>query len=173
MTTKGAFMDKDRIDYFVYAYESKSFSAAAAKVPMSSQGFTKAIRNLERDLGVTLFYINDHGVRIPTAYADEYYAYAKQVLIERVKLLHSFDSITNSQKEELRIGASLGILGLFGDLAMDFQTIRPDVRLIVNESSDSIVDLSLREGALDIALTMGPFPPDFTTISLYSSPVYM
>lgn len=166
-------MDKDRIDYFVYAYESKSFSAAAAKVPMSSQGFTKAIRNLERDLKVTLFYVDNDGVRKPTAYADEYYQYAKQVQIEREKLQHSFDAIAYSDREELRIGCSLGILGIIGDLTMDFKAIRPDVKLIVSEASDSVIDLSLHEGVFDLALTMAPYPPDFVTVSLYSSPVYM
>ncbi len=166
-------MDKDRIDYFVYAYESKSFSSAAAKVPMSSQGFTKAIRNLERDLKVTLFYVDNDGVRKPTAYADEYYQYAKQVQIEREKLQHSFDAIAFSDREELRIGCSLGILGILGDLTIDFKTIRPDVKLIVSEASDSVIDLSLHEGVFDLALTMGPYPPDFVTVPLYASPVHM
>ena len=42
-------MMQDKYDYFMLAYDSPSFSAAAGKVPMSPQGFAKAIRNLERE----------------------------------------------------------------------------------------------------------------------------
>lgn len=32
-------MQNDRLDYFILAYESPNFSAAAARIPMSPQGF--------------------------------------------------------------------------------------------------------------------------------------
>ena len=89
-------MLQDRCDYFILAYESPSFSAAAAKVPMSPQGFTKAIRNMERELGVSLFTMDEDGSRVATPYAHEFYEYAKRVRAERNLLSAAFDRIASS-----------------------------------------------------------------------------
>lgn len=102
-------MLQDRCDYFILAYESPSFSAAAAKVPMSPQGFTKAIRSMERELGVSLFTMDEDGSRVATPYAHEFYEYAKRVRAERNLLAAAFDRIASSGYVELRIACSLGI----------------------------------------------------------------
>ena len=70
-------MQNDKCDYFILAYDSPSFSAAAARIPMTPQGFTKAIHNLERELGVPLFTSSEDGTRRPSPYAGAIYESAK------------------------------------------------------------------------------------------------
>ncbi|MFQ8868767.1 MAG: LysR family transcriptional regulator, partial [Eggerthella lenta] len=89
-------MMQDKYDYFMLAYDSPSFSAAAGKVPMSPQGFAKAIRNLERELGVPLFAVDEDGTRRATPYADELYEYAKRMRAERNLLASAFERISSS-----------------------------------------------------------------------------
>ena len=169
---RGPDMLEDRCDYFILAYDSPSFSAAAAKVPMSPQGFAKAIHNLERDLGVPLFVLGDDGVRRPTPYAEEFYEYARHMQAERNLLAGAFERIAKSGYLEIRIASSLGVFGMLGPDFLDgFKRERPDASVAINELPDSSCESLLRDGLYDLALTTLPSPDDFQTVPLYSSPV--
>ena len=87
----------ERLSLFILAYESPTFSAAAAQLPMSPQGFTKSIRKLERDLNAPLFVTDERGVRKPTPFADELYQFAKRQQVETERLKASFDRIKSNE----------------------------------------------------------------------------
>ncbi|MEG2934560.1 MAG: LysR family transcriptional regulator [Gordonibacter sp.] len=163
---------KDKYDYFILAYDAPSFSAGASKVPMSPQGFTKAIRNLERELGVTLFTIDEDGIRRSTPYADEFYEYAKHMQTERNLLASAFERIASSGYVEIRVASSLGIPGLLGsNFLADFQNEYKDVSITLNELPDTLCESVVRDGMYDLALTILPSADDFVTHELYYSPV--
>lgn len=165
-------MLNDKCDYFILAYDSPSFSAAAAKVPMSPQGFTKAIHNLERELGVPLFATEGDGTRRPTPYAHEFYEYAKHVQAERNLLQASFERIASSGYVEIRVASALGVPGLLGpDFPGGFAAQHPDVSITLNELPDSLCEAVVRDGLYDLALTITPTGGDFATCELYSSSV--
>lgn len=166
-------MLQDKCDYFVLAYDSPSFSAAAAKVPMSPQGFAKAIRNLERELGVPLFAVDEDGTRRATPYADELYEYAKHVRAERNLLSSAFERISQSGYVELRIACSLGVPGMLGSGFLDgFLEVHPDVTITLNEMPDALCESVLRDGLYDLALTVTTHADDLVAHELYSSPVW-
>lgn len=165
-------MLQDKCDYFILAYDSPSFSAAAGKVPMSPQGFTKAIRNLERELGVPLFAMDEDGTRRATPYADELYEYAKRMRAERNLLASAFDRISSSGYVELRVACSLGVPGLLGYGFLDgFLEVHPDVSITLNEMPDAMCESALRDGLYDLALTVTSMVDDFVSRELYASPV--
>lgn len=165
-------MLEDRCDYFILAYDSPNFSVAAAKVPMSPQGFAKALRNLERDLGVPLFVLGDDGVRRPTAYADELYEYARHQQAERNLLASAFERIAKSGYAEIRVASALGLPGLLGpNLVSDFKRKHADISLTVSELPDLSCDSVLRDGLYDLGLTILPGDDEFETVPLYTSPV--
>ena len=165
-------MYSDKCDYFILAYDSPSFSAAAAKVPMSPQGFTKAIHNLERELGVPLFASDSDGTRRPTPYATEFYEYAKHVQTERNLLESAFERISSSGYAEIRVASALGIPGLLGpEFPHGFAVDCPDASVALNELPDSLCEAVVRDGLYDLALTISPAGEDFTTQEIYSSPV--
>lgn len=165
-------MLQDRTDHFILAYDAPSFSAAAAKVPMSPQGFTKVIHNLERDLGVPLFVLDEGGVRHPTPYADELYEYAKHMQVERNLLEGAFERIAMSGYVEIRLASALGVRGLLGLNVFDeFRASHPDVSIQLSELPDATCDSLTRDGLYDLALTTLPVPDDFATTELFRSPV--
>ncbi len=165
-------MLQDRTDYFILAFDSPSFSAAAAKVPMSPQGFTRAIRNLEHELGVPLFVQGDDGVRRPTPYAEEFYEYAKQLQVQKNLLTHAFNRIQNEGYFELRIIAAFGAMGLLGpDYVKSFGTAEKNVSVFVNEVPDSLCEMLIHDGLYDLAFTTIPASDDLVTKELYRSPV--
>lgn len=163
-------MNMDSYDYFVFAYESPNFSAAASKVPMSPQGFAKAIKAFEKDLGVPLFEQDESGRRKPTEYAEVLYEFAKHVQAERNALRLQFEKIASRQRTNIRLVASLGILGVLGaDFVRRFERSHPHAAVIVTEVPDATCDQLLRDGMYDLALTIAPFERTFESQALYRS----
>lgn len=165
-------MLQDKCDYFMLAYESVNFSAAAAKVPMSPQGFAKSMHNLERELGVPLFSMQEDGTRCATPYADEFYEYARHVRSERNLLMTAFDRVASNRCTELHIACSLGIPGFLGhDFLAGFIKEHTDVAISLNEMPDKLCESVLRDGFYDLALTVLPSSDEFISRPLYDSPV--
>lgn len=166
-------MLQDKCDYFMLGYESANFSAAAAKVPMSPQGFAKSMRNLERELGVPLFAMQEDGTRRATPYAEEFYEYARHVRSERNLLSTAFERVAANSCVELRIACSLGIPGFLGnDFLTGFIKSHADVVISLNEMPDKLCESVLRDGFYDLALTVLPAGDEFVSRPLYTSPVW-
>lgn len=165
-------MLEDRVDYFIYAYESPNFSAAAAKVPMSPQGFSKAIRNLEKQLGVTLFTTDANGQRTPTPYADLYYEFAKNLQRERSQLQQSFDELTEHGALDFQIPTSLGVSGLIEErLKILFRQRCPEARLTLIEMPDAECERFIEEGTYQTGLLVSPARGDLVFRELYATSV--
>lgn len=163
-------MVKDSYDYFVAAYEAPNFSVAASRIPMSPQGFAKAIRGLEKDLGVPLFQQDDAGKRCPTPYADELYRFARHMQAERNLLLGQFEKIAAQQRTSIRLVASLGVLGMLGaDFVRQFEHKHANVDVLVTEVPDATCDRLLLDGVFDLALNILPVVDDLETVPLYST----
>ena len=165
-------MNADSYDYFICAYEAPSFAAAASKVPMSPQGLAKAIKTLERDLGVPLFEQDESGRRKPTEYAAALYDFAKRVQSGRNALHLQFEKIASRQRVSIRLVASLGVLGVLGaDFIRRFERSHPHICVTVTEVPDATCDQLLQDGLFDLALTIAPFEGGFKSIGLYRTAV--
>lgn len=165
-------MYTEQLEYFKLAYDMKSFSAAAKQVPMSSQGLTKSIRALESELGVELFAADKTGTLKPTAYADALMDFTRTYDNGFKALSETFEHIRATETRTVRLGASLGIIGLLGHTFLDgFRRKHPDVIIEINEENDAACDEHLKLGATDLALTLAPFDRDFDTEPLFSAPI--
>lgn len=167
-------MMTDKLDCFLLAYTSPTFSAAAAKVPMTPQGFTKIIKGLERDLSVTLFAKDESGARKPTAYADELYRYAVRRQEERAQLASAFRRIDDAKRVAIKVACAVGVPGLFGQKAVQGYTgPNGNVAIESTEVPDEVCESLVTEGSYDIALTPKPVGQGFSSTLLYSSPMLM
>lgn len=72
-------MDIRQIRYFVHAVEGKSLSAAAKRQFVTVQAVSKAISELEHELGIQLLTRGNHGVK-PTAVGVAFYERARKTL---------------------------------------------------------------------------------------------
>ena len=59
---------------FLYLYEEKSISRTASKLYVSQPAISYSLKELENQLGYTLFYRNSKGIE-PTLEAKELYGY--------------------------------------------------------------------------------------------------
>lgn len=162
----------DQLHYFALTYHLGSFSAAAKRVPMSSQGLAKAVCLLESELGVPLFVADPSGKLHATPQADLLLDFANDCERGYAKLQGEFAALRARENHELNVGIGLGILGYLGpDFIKRFQRKHPGVVVRYEELSDRSCDEGLRCGRLDIALTVAPYAPDFIVTELYSTPM--
>ena len=166
-------MNSEQLKYFELTYQERNYSAAARRVPVSPQGLTKAIRALEKELGVTLFTPDENGRPAPTPYAQELYEFT-EVTGSNLRLMReAFDRIRGTEERELRLGCALGVMGTLGPDFLDgFRAMCPHVRVSYWETNDALADRGLAQADYDLALAVTPASPAFVFEELYSCPVY-
>lgn len=167
--TGDTYVNNEQLYYIELAYKERSFSAAARRVPCSPQGLAKAIHALERELDVTLFTMDEGtGLPVPTEYAHELFEFAA-VYDSNVRLLNdSFERIRGREEHQVRLGCALGIVGVMGpEFLKQFSAVHPNIHVSYWESNDHLCDVALSDGSCDLALSITPIEPEFTSTLLY------
>jgi DNA-binding transcriptional LysR family regulator len=138
---------------FCVAAESSSFKEAAARLAVSPQAVTRAVKDLESTLGEPLFYRNTRHMRI-TDFGEQLALRAKGSIAEIDELFKPNDSLPESDVAGVvRITAPTVIgrrflLNALSDISMQYPQIRLDLRL-----SDTITDVI--EQQIDIGVRVG------------------
>lgn len=131
--------------HFKYAVEiekTRSITQAAENLYMAQPNMSKAIKELENTLGITIFQRTSKGV-IPTEQGMKFLEYAKQVLIQidNMEAIHSPDK---QQKQKLRISVPRAgyIYSAFAEFTEDFDN-SDDIETYLCETSSiaSIADV--------------------------------
>ncbi|MFD0308706.1 LysR family transcriptional regulator [Streptomyces sp. NPDC127119] len=148
-------MELRTLRYFVAVAEELHFGRAATRLHMSQPPLSRAIRRLESELGAALFDRSSAGVALTPAGA--------LLLDEARDLLDRADRIR--ERVAAAAGAALLTVGILGDstdpgalrLAAAHRRLHPHVEVRVRETDLTDPTCGLRAGAVDIALTRGPF----------------
>lgn len=163
-------MEVRTLRYFVAVAEELHFGRAAARLRMTQPPLSRAIRQLEADLGCALLLRSPAGVSLTPAGAVLYE--------EACALLARVDGM------RARVAAAAGTpaltVGILADsveqmgprLAEAYRRRRPEVRVRIREADLADPTAGLRAGRVDVALTRTPF--DDTGVStrvLRSDPV--
>ncbi|MGV8084058.1 MAG: LysR substrate-binding domain-containing protein [Coriobacteriia bacterium] len=165
-------MNTEQFEYFVVLYNTRSYSAAAKRIPMTPQGLMKAVKHIECDLGVRLFSQGDGGLLTPTSYADKLYEYLQIWGKDWIALKEAFDRIRAQETNEIRLVASMGILGLLGPEFFDqFKESHPEISVSYEERDDVGTDEELLHESRDLAITLYPFDQRFVTTELFACPI--
>ena len=69
------------LKYVVEVYQTKSFTKAAENLYMGQPNLSRAIKELEQSLGITIFRRTSRGIEITEA-GEEFVHYAKKILQE-------------------------------------------------------------------------------------------
>jgi DNA-binding transcriptional LysR family regulator len=98
-------MNFNVLRYFVTVYDERSMTKAAKKLFVSQSSLSQCIRQLEKDLGASLFERSKTSLK-PTR-IGEYYAYwAKQTIASEQRMRHHVYELSNSAQRKLVIGIS-------------------------------------------------------------------
>jgi DNA-binding transcriptional LysR family regulator len=150
--------------YFVAVAEERHVGRAAARLHMTQPPLSRAIRDLEDELGVSLFERGPQGVS-PTPAGEAMYDEARAVLDQvdrlRARVRATAGTIT------LTVGTLADTAEQIGGLLVGaFRRHHPHVHVSVHEADLGDPTAGLRAGLVDVALTRLPF--DNTGIETYA-----
>ncbi|MFS8197357.1 LysR family transcriptional regulator [Streptomyces sp. CWNU-52B] len=163
-------MELRTLRYFVAVAEELHFGRAATRLHMTQPPLSRAIRQLETELGAALFARSSAGVALTPAGA--------LLLDEARPLLDGADRLR--ARVTAAAGAASITVGILGDstdqgatrLAAAYRRQHPHVEVHVRETDLTDPTCGLRTGPVDVALTRGPFDETGLTVrELRTDPV--
>jgi DNA-binding transcriptional LysR family regulator len=165
-------MNTEHLHYFAHVYELRNYNAAAKRASLTTTGLAKAIRSLEKGLGVELFDKDDLGHLSPTEYADALHHFYLNYESDYSLMLETFKRIHAQKNSTIRFGSCQGMWGLMGpSFLLDLNKKCPDITLSYNEYTDYECETGLRNQHFDLAFTVAPYNKDFVTTELFKDKV--
>ena len=148
-------MELRLLRYFVAVAEERHFGRAAVRLHMTQPSLSRAIRQLEDDLGTVLLDRSPAGVGTTTAGAalyDEARSLLDQVEHARARVSTAAGNAT------LTVGTLADTVEQADDrLAPAFRRRHPGVDVRIREADFTDPTAGLRAGLVDVALTRAPF----------------
>ena len=147
-------MEMRQLKYFMAVAKAESYSAAAAELEVAQPTLSIAVRNLEQELGVQLFYtfgrrqrLTDEGQRLLEG--------AQRMMEEYRRTVEEVQNTGDTVAGTLTVGLP-PLLGTcyFAALIPEFARKYPNVRIQVVERGSYVIDQMIVDGELDIALTL-------------------
>ncbi|MEW2451936.1 LysR substrate-binding domain-containing protein [Streptomyces parvulus] len=163
-------MELRTLRYFVAVAEELHFGRAATRLHMSQPPLSRAIKQLEAEVGSLLFARSTTGVTLTPVGA---------VLLDEARAL-----LDHADRVRVRMSAAAGsatiTVGILGDgtdpgvarLAAAYRRNHPGVDILIRDTDLTDPTCGLRAGLVDVALTRAPFDETALTVrALRTDPV--
>jgi len=151
-------MELRHLRYFVMAAAEHSISRAAARLNISQPAVSRQIRDLEDELGVTLFERDSHGLTL-TEPGQSALPHAREILRRAGDLKLAMDVFNTPTKETIRVGfIATALPGFLAGAMRTFNQQHKDVCIQIREMSAVEQEKALRAGEIDLALLGTPCP---------------
>ncbi|WP_326622829.1 LysR family transcriptional regulator [Streptomyces decoyicus] len=163
-------MELRTLRYFVAVAEELHFGRAAARLHMSQPPLSRAIKQLEAEVGALLFARSPAGIALTPVGA---------VLLDEARAL-----LDQADRVRVRVAAAAGAatltIGILGDgtdpgitkLAAVFRRSHPGVDIHIRNTDLTDPTCGLRAGMVDVAVTRAPFNDTALTVrELRTDPV--
>jgi DNA-binding transcriptional LysR family regulator len=146
------------------------FSQAARTVFATQSAVSKAVRQLEEDLGFVLLDRDVHPPRLTPA-GEIVHRRALTLLAEQDDLLAELNALRGLQRGELRLGLPpIGSSQLFAPVFAAFRARYPGIDIRLVEHGSKRLEEVLRAGEIDLAGLLAPVPPSSTSSWCARSP---
>lgn len=163
-------MDIKQIKYFLQICESKSFSKAAKHLYIAQQGLSKAIKVLEEELGVSLFYRTKSGI-VLTEYGECLRSKSRNILNETNLLLDEIDKLKVSNNSTINVAFAFGVMNALPvNFITTFREIYQNIQLNIKEYPDFACEKAIFNEKADIGFTISPIDRkelDYTSIKTF------
>jgi DNA-binding transcriptional LysR family regulator len=147
-------MELRHLRYFVTVAELLNFTKAAAKLRVAQPSFSRQIRDLEEELGVSLLERNSRLVRL-TAAGKAFVTEARAVLQQAEAAAQTARAFAKSNHGRLNLGYAPSLtVEVLPQALRSFEKECPGVRVMIQDLSILEMINGLREGRLDAALTV-------------------
>jgi len=159
-----------QLKYFLEVAEAKSFVSAANKLYISRQAVSKAVAQLEAELGTELFVRDTNGAFL-TPEGLLFYDRIRGSVVELERVRTEMQESGTRVSQRIRLGFSVGMLPLFEGELRAMRHERENVQMDYDEWEESACVELLRDRKMDIAFCTGmPQDAEFSVRELVSSP---
>lgn len=148
-------MDLRLMRYFVACVENKTMHAAAEAVHVSQPALSKAIGNLEAQLGVKLLDRRPRGV-VPTPFGETLFRYAKMIDSEVRRAVAEIDAMRGMTRGQIVVGVIPTMSGVMAEVARQVLDTLPGLKLKLKIAFSAELTAALFDGELDFALLLLP-----------------
>lgn len=141
-----------QLQYFISVAEEGTVSGAAQSLSISQSAVTDAIKELESDLGVTLFERHRRGLTI-THKGHQFYRHAARILAGVSDARRSFGEAEAPVGGSLQLGVTSLVAGyVLSDLLARYRRAYPSVDISAIEDNGDYLEHLLIGGELDVAV---------------------
>ena len=148
-------MELRHLQAFVKLTETLNFSAAANELCITQSTLSATIRQLEDDLGVSLFSRNSHGAVITEA-GEQLIPYAKATLSQAENCVSRMNDLNGLRCGRLRIGVTHSFSLMMVEAILKFNEQYPGIQLEIHyKTMDELLDKLLKHD-LDFVLSYRP-----------------
>ena len=146
-------MELRHLRYFVAVAEEENVSRAAAKLHVSQPGVSRQIRDLEDELGFSLFARTGKSVRLTTA-GTVFFGEARDLLARAATAVERASAALASPTE-IHVGyVPSGTVEIMPRALRGFRDRFPEVRVVLHDLSAEETQSLLLQKKLDLALTV-------------------
>lgn len=146
-------MDLRLLRYFIACVENRTIHAAARTANVSQPALSKAIKELEEQLGVTLLDRRPRGVE-PTPYGKTLFRYAKLIETEMRRAIAEIDAMRGMTRGTIVVGVIPTMAAAMADVACTVMATHPGLGLKLRTAFTSELRPALLDGDVDFALLL-------------------
>ena len=143
-------MTLTQLSYLITIAETKSLNKAAEQLYVSQPSLTNAIKELEKELGITLFYRSGRGVTL-TNDGTEFLLYAKQIYGQYESVLEKYGK-GGSHKKKFGVSTQHYSFAVkaFVDMAKEFDMSKYEFALRETKTMEVISDVNTMKSEIGI-----------------------
>lgn len=145
-------MELRQLNYFVEVGRLKSYSQASKTLFITQSTISQQIHKLEEELGVELLVRDTRHVAL-SDYGEQFYPCAVQVLEDAKAGVDRIRDVKNLHVGTLSVGSTYSFSPLMIQTVLEFQKMRPRIRLNLVITSKEELRKMLLNRELDLALT--------------------
>lgn len=150
-------MEIRHLQYYITVVEERSILQAAKKLNISQPPLSVAMKQLETELDVVLFYRGSRSIELTDA-GTLFYQRAKDILSHLESTKREIQSYAQGISGTLRLGAvSSSAASLLHHRLLDFATLYPNIRYEIKEGNTFEQLEHLNRGLIDLAIVRTPF----------------
>jgi LysR family transcriptional regulator, benzoate and cis,cis-muconate-responsive activator of ben and cat genes len=149
-------MELRHLRYFVRVAEEENVSRAALKLHVSQPALSRQMRDLEEDIGVSLFARNAKSVRLTEA-GRVFLSQARAVLQRANEAIEKARAAANAGQGEIHVGYAPSLTArILPETLRAFQGDRPGIRVRLHDLSTEEMIAGVCEGKLQLAFAPKP-----------------
>ncbi len=143
-----------QIRYFVAVSQYGTVSRASQEMSISQSAITEAIKDLEADLGVTLFERHSRGLNL-TMRGNQFLRHAEKILADVSVARNTFENPHEGEGGRLQLGVTSLMAGyVLSDVLSRYRRVRPGVEVTAIEDGAEYLEHLLIGGELDVAVLL-------------------